>query len=150
MASKWVNHPKTGSQIEWSDRPHQAFDYRTTKISTELFELNTRQKQSGHPVMIWWPDLRRILCCHNKLFVVYLAVSATDEPLGEGVSRNDPDIESMVSSLTDDLLLLRVIVSILANWLNASFRRFRFRPLWLRPGVLGEKWAWKVESFISN
>jgi hypothetical protein len=33
------------------------------------------------------------------------------EPRGEGVSRNEPDMESMVSSLTDDLLLFSVIGS---------------------------------------
>ena len=65
----------------------------------------------------------------EKYFALYLAVSATDDPLGEGVSRNDPDMDNIVSSLTDDLLLFRVMVSMLANWLRASFRRFRLRPL---------------------
>ena len=38
------------------------------------------------------------------------------DPRGEGVSRNDPDMDSIVSSLTEDLLLFSVIVSTPASW----------------------------------
>ena len=64
---------------------------------------------------------------------VAAAASPAFDPRGEGVSRNEPDNDSMVSSLTDDLLLFSVSGSAPASWQIASFRRFRFRPLRLRP-----------------
>jgi hypothetical protein len=46
----------------------------------------------------------------SEVLAAAVASPALD-PRGEGVSRNDPDIESIVSSLTEDLLLFSVIVS---------------------------------------
>jgi hypothetical protein len=49
-------------------------------------------------------------------FVSGVAVDATKfDPRGEGVSRNEPDMDIMVSSLTDDLLLFSVNGSTPAN-----------------------------------